>query len=82
MRKVMPVVSDEVISVEIVRDDLETEERKELDLEKGTDVKQLLEEQGIERQEVLVSKNGTIVTDNHEIEDGDSLKIMDVIAGG
>jgi sulfur carrier protein ThiS len=82
MRKVMLAVENEVISVEIVRDDLETEEMKELDLEKGTDVKQLLEDQGIERQEVLVSKNGTIVTDNHKIEDGDSLKIMDVIAGG
>jgi sulfur carrier protein ThiS len=82
MRKVMLAVENEVINVEIVRDDLETEERKELELEKGTDVKQLLEDQGIERQEVLVSKNGTIVTDNHEIEDGDSLKIMDVIAGG
>lgn len=45
-------------------------------------MKQLLEEQGIERQEVLVSKNGTIVTDNHSIEEGDEIRIMDVIAGG
>lgn len=82
MRKVMQAVNNKVISVEIVRDDLEAEDRKNIDLEKGTDVKQLLENQGIERQEVLVSKNGTIVTDNHEIEEGDCIKIMDVIAGG
>lgn len=45
-------------------------------------VKQLLEKQGIERQEVLVSRNGTILTDNHELEDGDELEVVDVIAGG
>ena len=45
-------------------------------------MKELLDKHGIERQEVLVSKNGTIVTDNHKIEDGDEIKIMDVIAGG
>ncbi|MFT4892257.1 MAG: sulfur carrier protein ThiS [Candidatus Nanohaloarchaea archaeon] len=45
-------------------------------------MKQLLEDRGIERQEVLVSKNGTIVTDNHRIEEGDEIRIMDVIAGG
>lgn len=45
-------------------------------------MKELLDKQDIERQEVLVSKNGTIVTDNHEIENGDKIKIMDVIAGG
>lgn len=53
-----------------------------MDLEDETTVKQLLEKQGIERQEVLVSRNGTIVTDNHEIEEGDEIKVMDVIAGG
>ncbi|MFQ3274976.1 MAG: thiamine biosynthesis protein ThiS [Candidatus Nanohaloarchaea archaeon] len=51
-------------------------------MEEGATVKELLESQDIERQEVLVSKNGTIVTDNHEIENGDEIKVMDVIAGG
>lgn len=41
-----------------------------------------MERQGIERQEVLVSRNGTILTDNHELDDGDELEIVDVIAGG
>jgi thiamine biosynthesis protein ThiS len=45
-------------------------------------VKQLLDRQGIERQEVLVSRNGTILTDNHELDDGDEVEIVDVIAGG
>lgn len=70
------------LKIEMIRDDLDSEEKKELELEKGTDVKQLLDKQGIERQEVLVSRNGTILTDNHEIEDGDEIRVMDVIAGG
>ncbi|PSH02527.1 MAG: hypothetical protein BRC26_00115 [Nanohaloarchaea archaeon QH_8_44_6] len=77
----MPEVND-VLRIEMIRDDLESEEKKQLKLEEKTDVKQLLDKQGIERQEVLVSRNGTILTDNHEIKDGDEIRVMDVIAGG
>ncbi|PSG98683.1 MAG: hypothetical protein BRC29_00980 [Nanohaloarchaea archaeon SW_7_43_1] len=77
----MPEVN-EAIRVRMTRDDLESEEKKELELKERTDVKQLLDKQGIERQEVLVSRNGTILTDNHEIKDGDEIRVMDVIAGG
>lgn len=73
---------NKTLKIEMIRDDLDSEEKKELELQKGTDVKQLLDKQGIERQEVLVSRNGTILTDNHEIEDGDEIRVMDVIAGG
>ncbi|PSH00046.1 MAG: hypothetical protein BRC28_01405 [Nanohaloarchaea archaeon SW_4_43_9] len=77
----MPEMND-VLRIEMIRDDLESEEKKQLELKDGADVKQLLDKQGIERQEVLVSRNGTILTDNHEIKDGDEIRIMDVIAGG
>lgn len=45
-------------------------------------VDEFLEDQGIERHEVLVSRNGTIISGKHKLEDGDTLKVMDVIAGG
>lgn len=42
----------------------------------------MLEELEVEPQEVLVSRDGTILTGKHEVEEGDRLKVMDVIAGG
>jgi len=36
----------------------------------------------VEPEEVLVARNGTIITSNHELEDGDEVRVMDVIAGG
>jgi len=45
-------------------------------------VDDFLDSQGIEREEVLVSRNGTIISGKHKLEDGDELKVMDVIAGG
>jgi thiamine biosynthesis protein ThiS len=45
-------------------------------------VDELLNSQGIERQEVLVSRNGTIISGKHELSDGDTIKVFDVIAGG
>lgn len=65
-----------------MRDDLEEEKIREIEIEKGTNTDQLLEQEGIERQEVLVSRNGTIISGKHELEDGDKLKVFDVIAGG
>ncbi|MBC5792952.1 MAG: MoaD/ThiS family protein [Nanohaloarchaea archaeon] len=71
-----------MIEIEFVRDDLESEKEKNLEVEEGTTIEYLLEEEGIEAQEVLVAKNGTIISGKHELEDGDSLTVMDVIAGG
>jgi len=45
-------------------------------------VDELLDDEGIERQEVLVSRNGTIISGRHELEDGDRIRVFDVIAGG
>lgn len=45
-------------------------------------VQEFLKAEGIPVQEVLVSKNGTIISDRHELEAGDEIKVFDVIAGG
>lgn len=42
----------------------------------------MLERQDIERQEVLVSRNGTVISGKHELEEGDEIEVFDVIAGG
>jgi thiamine biosynthesis protein ThiS len=65
-----------------VRDDLEEEVEKEMEVSEGLMVDELLEDEGIERQEVLVSRNGTIISGKHELEDGDKIRVFDVIAGG
>ncbi|MFB6190486.1 MAG: MoaD/ThiS family protein [Candidatus Nanohaloarchaea archaeon] len=66
----------------LVRDDLDSEKRSEMELEDGVTVSGLLELEGINREEVLVSRNGTIVSGGHELEDGDTVTVRDVIAGG
>ena len=65
-----------------MRDDLENEKEKKLEVEEGLMVDELLDREGIERQEVLVSRNGTIISGKHELEDGDKVRVFDVIAGG
>lgn len=81
------VIRDQVewlkmIKINFIRDDLEKEEEKVLKVEEGEKVDQFLKDQGVEREEVLVAKNGTIISGQHQIEDGDEIKVMDVIAGG
>mgnify|MGYP006275023207 FL=1 len=41
-----------------------------------------MKDEGIPVEEVLVSKNGTIISSQHELEDGDRIRVFDVIAGG
>lgn len=61
---------------------MEEEAEKELNVDEGLMVDQLLEQEGIERQEVLVSRNGTIISGKHELESDDKIRVFDVIAGG
>jgi len=70
------------VEITLVRDDLEEEEKRKLDVGEGTTVSEFLEDRGIERQEVLVSRNGTIISGSHMLEDGDTIEVFDVIAGG
>lgn len=66
----------------MVRDDLEKEDRRNLEVEQGTTVAELLENEGIASEEVLVSRRGTIISGEHVLEEGDTLTVRDVIAGG
>ncbi|MFB6145761.1 MAG: MoaD/ThiS family protein [Candidatus Nanohaloarchaea archaeon] len=71
-----------MITVTFIRDDLEKKVEEEVEVEEGTTVDDFLDSRGIEREEVLVSRNGTIISGRHELSDDDAIKVMDVIAGG
>jgi thiamine biosynthesis protein ThiS len=66
----------------LIRDDLDEKKEKTVTVDQGTSVSDFLRDQGIERQEVLVSRNGTIISGSHQLEDGDEVEVFDVIAGG
>ena len=57
-----------------------TKEEKELDF-KGT-AEDLLSELEINMEEVIVARNGTLVTLETEIGSDDEIKILSVISGG
>ena len=61
---------------------MDEKKEKTVKVDDSTSVSDFLKDQGIERQEVLVSRNGTIISGSHEIEDGDEIEVFDVIAGG
>ncbi|MFB6204562.1 MAG: MoaD/ThiS family protein [Candidatus Nanohaloarchaea archaeon] len=69
------------MKVTLVRDDLDSRKERKVEFE-GSSVGELLESEGVPVQEVLVSKDGTIVSDRHELENGDRIRVFDVIAGG
>lgn len=70
------------IKIKFIRDQIETETEETIKIDRGMTVDRFLETRGIEREEVLVSRNGTIISGKHQLESGDEIKVMDVIAGG
>ena len=71
------------MEITLVRDDLEEEvERRNVEVDGDVSVQQFLKDEGIPVEEVLVSKNGTIISSQHELEDSDRIRVFDVIAGG
>jgi len=70
------------MKVKVVRDDLVDRTVTEHEVESGLTVSELLDTLGIEKQEVLVAREGQIISESHEIADGDELNVFDVIAGG
>ncbi len=49
----------------------------------GTEIRELLQENGINPQTVLVERDGQIVTGRDTVEDDDTvLTVLDVISGG
>ena len=55
-------------------------ENKELSF--AGDVKELLSHLGVIADEVLVIKNGELVTSDEQVEDTDSIELLSVISGG
>ena len=70
------------MDITLVRDDLEEEVEREVEVDRDVSVQRFLKDEGIPVEEVLVSKNGTIISSQHELEDGDRIRVFDVIAGG
>ena len=66
----------------MIRDDLEKRKESSFEVEEGITVAEFLDNQGVERQEVLVSRNGGIISEKQVLEDGDLINVFDVIAGG
>lgn len=70
------------MQIKMVRDDLSEEKTDDFEVSEGLKVGEFLDQQGIERQEVLVSRDGKIISETAELEDGDEINVFDVIAGG
>lgn len=66
----------------MIRDDLEERRESCFEVETGITVGDFLDAQGIERQEVLVSRDGGIISETQVLEEGDVINVFDVIAGG
>jgi sulfur carrier protein ThiS len=66
----------------MVRDELDSEWSERFEVEEGLTVGEFLDERGIERQEVLVSRDEQILSETAELEEGDEVNVFDVIAGG
>ncbi len=56
--------------------------KKNLKIKNTSTIEEVLENLGINREAVIVSKNGEIVPEDERIKNGDKLKIMDVVSGG
>jgi len=70
------------MKINFIRDDLESEKEDEIQIDTDTTAEELLDLRDIQSEEVLVAVNGTIVSNNRRLEEGDTVKVMDVIAGG
>lgn len=55
---------------------------KIVELENPKNIKNLLKMLNLNENEVLVSVNGQLVTEDTALREGDSVKIIDVISGG
>ncbi len=51
-------------------------------IEKNTTIAELLEELGINRETVVVSKNGEIVVEGEALEKGDEIEVIKIVSGG
>ncbi len=55
---------------------------REIELEEGSKIIDLLKKLGFSREEVLVLKNKEVVIEEEKIKDGDFIEIIRAISGG
>jgi len=58
------------------------EKKKKLKMKSTSTIEDVLETLGINRETVIVSRNGEIVPEIEKIKNGDKLKIVDVVSVG
>ena len=56
--------------------------RREITIEGGRRVNQLLDELGMNRESYLVIRNGTLVPGDGQLDDADEIEVRPVISGG
>lgn len=61
---------------------IEQEQRKETIAFTGSCVKELLCEMQINSETVLVVRDGEVLTDDVELEDGERVELLSVVSGG
>ncbi len=59
-----------------------TNQQREMTVDTTATMKVLLEEMKINPVEVVLARNGEVVTEDAAIEDGDTISIFSVISGG
>jgi len=57
-------------------------EEKDINLVKGETVSDVLKKAEINPETVIVKKNKTIIPDDEEVKDGDTLYVLKVVSGG
>lgn len=55
---------------------------KSIDLDFEGPAEELLKKIGINKEAVLVSRNGKLIAENENLQNNDSVKILSVISGG
>lgn len=61
---------------------VEENSEKQVSVDKGSTVEEVLKDLNKNPSEYLTSVNDTITSKKHEIEEGDRIELLDVIAGG
>lgn len=55
---------------------------KEYEVKSGTTVQHALEKIGVNRESVLATREGELITDDEILHEGDVIKLVAVISGG
>ncbi len=61
---------------------IEQEQRKETIAFTGSNVKDLLDQIQINSERVLVVRDGEVLTDDVELQDGNRVELLSVVSGG